>query len=279
MKHLDLSIPLSPIEALQYHPENPRHGDVESIEDSIRENGFYNPIVVQASTNHVLIGNHRLKAARRLGLTEAPVLFIDVDDMEAKRIMLSDNATADKAVNDDMAIARIMRQLDQETGNTHGTGYDEEEVDDFIVLANHADAEAARIAAAAEAEAAAPPSTTTPAAPAATPGAPTPGVTTPREAQPTATPAFTGENNPTSTPPARPVNSTRRPMILDLPLEIYAWLTDRLDDVKTETGLETNVEAVLHAVAEATGTQAPALSAADKRVSDPATDGVGELAE
>lgn len=275
MKQLDLSIPLSPIESLEYHPENPRHGDVDSIAESIRENGFYNPIVVQQSTNHVLIGNHRLKAARRLGLAEAPVLFIDVDDMEAKRIMLSDNATADKAVNDDMAIARIMRQLDQETGNTQGTGYDEEEVEDFVTLANHADAEAARIAAAASEEDSAPTTPSSPAAPVATPGAPTPGVTPNRESAPTATPTFNGQERP-ATPPA---NSARRPMILDLPLEVYAWLSDRLNEILHDENLETNTEGILHAVAAATGTEAPALSRADKAVSDPDTDGVGELAE
>lgn len=275
MKQLDLSIPLSPIEALQYHPENPRHGDVDSIEESIRENGFYNPIVVQASTNHVLIGNHRLKAARRLGLVEAPVLFIDVDDMEAKRIMLSDNATADKAVNDDMAIARIMRQLDQETGNTQGTGYDEEEAADFVTLANHADAEAARIAAAAAEEDATPTATPSPAGPVATPGAPTPGVASDREAAPTAAPTFNGQERPAS-PPA---NSARRPMILDLPLHVYAWLTDRLTELSEQYETETNVETILAAIADSTDCKPPHLTAEDKAVSDPDTDGVGELAE
>lgn len=276
MKHLELDVTQEPVGSLTPFPGNPRHGDVDIIAESIKENGFYNPLVVQKSTGHVIVGNHRLAAAKKLDLDTVPVLFVDVDDTEAKRILLADNATADKAVNDDMAIARIIRSIEQESGNTAGAGYEPEEVEDFIVLANHADAEAARIAAAALEEENTPaPTAPAPAAPAATPGAPTPGVTSDREAAPTAAPTFNGQDKPA----APPANTARRPMILDLPLDVYAWLTDRLTEILEEQGLETNVEGVLHAVAEATGTEAPALSRADKTVSDPDTDGVGELAE
>ena len=45
--------------ALRPHPRNPRRGDVDAIEESIAENGFYGCVVAQRSTGYILAGNHR----------------------------------------------------------------------------------------------------------------------------------------------------------------------------------------------------------------------------
>lgn len=68
------------VEVLNPHPDNPRQGDVDAIADSIEQNGFFGAIVAQRSTGYVPAGNHRLLAAKRQGLTEVPVVWLDVDD-------------------------------------------------------------------------------------------------------------------------------------------------------------------------------------------------------
>jgi len=60
------------IHTIRPHPRNPRKGDVDLIEESINENGFFDPIGVQKSTGFIIDGNHRWKAAKKLGMEIDP---------------------------------------------------------------------------------------------------------------------------------------------------------------------------------------------------------------
>lgn len=120
-----------PIETLVEHPKNPRQGDVGAIVTSIEENGVYRPLVVQESTNHVLAGNHSLKAMRALGHKKVSIVALDVDDATALRIMLVDNRSAELATYDDPALAAILEELARE-GALLGTGYDGDDVDQLL---------------------------------------------------------------------------------------------------------------------------------------------------
>ena len=107
---------------LKQHPDNPRQGNVKAIEASIEANGFYGAIFVQKSTRLVLAGNHRLKAARNLGLKTIPVVWVDVDDDTATDILLADNRTSDLAEYDNPILAKLLGSL----ATLEGTGYDPE---------------------------------------------------------------------------------------------------------------------------------------------------------
>lgn len=123
------------------HPRNPRRGDVDSIAGSLDANGFFGTIVVQESTGHVLVGNHRLRAAVAAGMAEVPVSFVDVDDETALRIMLADNRTAELATNDDAALAAILSDLAESEGLA-GTGYADDDLEALLrFLAAGPDAE------------------------------------------------------------------------------------------------------------------------------------------
>jgi len=52
---------------------------------SIKEFGFNQPIVVDKN-NVVIVGHGRLEAAKLLGLTEVPVLQVDLNEQQAKSI-------------------------------------------------------------------------------------------------------------------------------------------------------------------------------------------------
>lgn len=260
-------------EELTLHPENPNHGDVEAIANSIQVNGFYEPVIVQASTGYVISGNHRVKAARALNLETIPAVRLDVDDTAARRILLASNATAQKAVLNDLGVARVLQLIQQEDEDVMGTGYDDDEVSDYLVMLEHDERETARFA-----EHAATPdqpqaAQDSSAPPAATPGAPVPGGATDTDAPPAADFGNQGTNTkPKFTPDAQRINAARRLMVLDLPIEVFAWLAARLEEVGDEHGLSTNAEIILHLAADATGTDAPRLTGPE--YSDPDSDGV-----
>lgn len=118
-----------PVTSLEFYPGNPRVGNVPVIADSLRENQQYAPIVVQRSTRYVLAGNHTLKAAISLGWDEIDVVFVDVNDDRARRIVLSSNRTAELGGYDDDALVELLSYLDDDY---EGTGWSEEDVDALI---------------------------------------------------------------------------------------------------------------------------------------------------
>lgn len=112
-----------PIERLAQHPRNPRRGNVGRLEQLIDANGFHGALLVQRTTGFVLAGNHRMQAAVAQGLKELPVLWLDVDDDEALRILLGDNRASDDGYYDDPALASLLSELEASDRNLEGTGY------------------------------------------------------------------------------------------------------------------------------------------------------------
>lgn len=121
--------PAIPLASLTPYPGNPRIGDVDLIAGSIRANGFYGALIVQASTRFVLVGNHRLLGAVAEGLDALPGLIVDCDDDDARRINLVDNRSTDLASYDVAVLARLLGGLRNVPGGLAGTGYDPDTVD------------------------------------------------------------------------------------------------------------------------------------------------------
>lgn len=107
---------------IQRHPANPRRGDHDAIVKSIRNNGVYSPIKVQRSTGYVLAGNHTLDAILDQGGTSAPWVWLDVDDAEARRIMLDDNHVGELGGYDDRMLLESLRAA-QAAGDLLDTSY------------------------------------------------------------------------------------------------------------------------------------------------------------
>lgn len=112
-----------PVSELTPHPDNANIGDVEAIKQSIRVNGFYAPIIAQASTGYIIVGNHRFRAAQELGAVTVPVIFLDVDDEQAMRLMLADNRTARLGHDDMEALGAALSQLAESEVGLLGTGF------------------------------------------------------------------------------------------------------------------------------------------------------------
>lgn len=106
---------------LREHPENPNKGDVDTIDESIEVNGWYGAVTAQKSTGYIIAGNHRYRTAKARGATEIPVIWKDVDDEAALRILLVDNQSARKAQMDEEKLTAVLESLE----SLSGTGYDE----------------------------------------------------------------------------------------------------------------------------------------------------------
>lgn len=116
-----------PIGSVKPYPLNPRRGNVNVIEESLKINGQFRPIVVQQETNFILAGNHTWRAAKNLGWSEIAVSFISCDEKTAKKILLADNRLSDLGSFQDGALMELLQELE----SWQGTGYDLKEFDEI----------------------------------------------------------------------------------------------------------------------------------------------------
>ena len=96
------------------YDRNPRINDeaVQYVANSIRDNGFRQPILVD-SDGVIISGHTRLKAARRLKLPVAPVIVAaDLPPEKVKALRIADNATAEIAQWDPGLLQIEMADLD-----------------------------------------------------------------------------------------------------------------------------------------------------------------------
>lgn len=114
---------------LTQHPDNANNGDIDAIEESIEINGFYSPLHVQRSTGRILAGNHRYLVALRRGIPEVPVIYHDVTDEQALRIMLADNSITRHGFDDEPQLLNLLDALYATDLGLHGTGFTMDERD------------------------------------------------------------------------------------------------------------------------------------------------------
>lgn len=117
------------IDTLTEYEKNPRKGNVKELTESLIANGQYKPIVVQKSTKRILAGNHLWKAAKELNWTEINIVEIDVDDNQAKKIVVADNRLADLGAYDEKLLFDLLNDID-----LVGTGYIPADVDDLLAM-------------------------------------------------------------------------------------------------------------------------------------------------
>jgi hypothetical protein len=102
------------IETLKPNPRNARtHSkrQIKMIAESVKAFGFLNPALIDE--NRVIIAGHgRIEAAKRLGMTEVPVLCINhLTDDEKRAYIIADNQLAARAGWNDEILAIELQHL------------------------------------------------------------------------------------------------------------------------------------------------------------------------
>jgi len=128
-------IQIWPIDKLVLYARNPRKNDaaVDRMCAALREFGFKIPCLVR-SNGEVIDGHLRLKAARKLGITEIPVLLCDEwTPAQVKAFRLMVNRSATWADWDEDLLAIELADLRTSDYDLSLTGFDSKEIDDYLL--------------------------------------------------------------------------------------------------------------------------------------------------
>jgi DNA modification methylase len=136
---ISMEIQMWPIDKLVFYARNPRKNDaaVDRMCGSIREFGFKIPCLVR-SDGEVIDGHLRLKAARKLGIIDIPIILCDEwtpTQVRAFRLMVNRSATW--AEWDEDLLALELQELDAADFDLGLTGFDPRELEDLLAGAGN----------------------------------------------------------------------------------------------------------------------------------------------
>lgn len=123
-----------PIDLLKEWDRNPRKNDsaVERLSKLIQSHGFINPVIA-TEDNIIRAGHTRVKAAKRAGLKEVPVILIDMDEKQAQAFAIADNKSSEWAEWDFTKLKDLMEDLDTGELDLELTGFDNQEIEKLLV--------------------------------------------------------------------------------------------------------------------------------------------------
>ena len=137
-------IQIWPIDKLVFYARNPRKNDavVDRMCASIREFGFKTPVLAR-SDGEVVDGHLRLKAARKLGITEVPVILCDEwNEAQVKAFRLMVNRSVTWADWDEELLAIELQELSASDFDLSVTGFDPREIDGLLAIPEEEEANA-----------------------------------------------------------------------------------------------------------------------------------------
>ena len=209
----------------QYH-NNPRKGNVALIADSLKNYGQYKPITVNSNTGEILAGNHTYRAAESLGWTEIDVVYVNVDETTAAKIVAIDNRSSDMGEYDKKVLADLL----DSSNDLSGTGYTTDEFDDL--LAEIQELELPQVSA------------------------------DTRTYMPELSVGEVGQNNTRFTTSLadyaeRYSQKATRMLMCDYQNDAYVWLIEKLGQYRTTTGITNNADAIIRLVEDAVGEKCP----------------------
>jgi ParB-like chromosome segregation protein Spo0J len=123
-----------PLDSLIPYARNPRKNDgaVDKVAASIKEFGWRSPIVVDEEMV-ILAGHTRYKAAKKLGLTEAPVHIAEgLTEAQKKAYRIADNRVAEEAEWDSELLRIELEDLTDSNLSALTTGFNLEEIETLL---------------------------------------------------------------------------------------------------------------------------------------------------
>jgi site-specific DNA-methyltransferase (adenine-specific) len=130
-----LKIETIPIGTIKQNARNPRRNAeaIEPVARSIQTYGFLSPLICDEDLN-LAAGHTRLEAARRLGLTEVPVIRVPgLVGSKFTGFAIADNKTAEIAEWDKDLLAQIVSELNLDVDFDLGSlGFDDKELTEIL---------------------------------------------------------------------------------------------------------------------------------------------------
>ena len=131
----NLQVVTWPVEKLIPYARNARtHSDeqVAQVAASIAEFGWTNPILVGAD-GVIIAGHARLLAARKLSMTEVPVIVLDhLTETQRRALVIADNRLALNAGWDEEMLRVELEALEEEGFNLDLVGFSDDEIEDLL---------------------------------------------------------------------------------------------------------------------------------------------------
>lgn len=110
--------PVAKCVALRRNPQYVSPHAMEALKASIRRDGFLAPVLLRpmkdgTDTFEIVSGNHRLMAARELGMLEVPTIIMDLTDAQMGRIAVNLNTIHGDPTAE--LLAPFLAELDDDT--------------------------------------------------------------------------------------------------------------------------------------------------------------------
>jgi hypothetical protein len=130
----DLRVELVDIDSLRPWEGNPRKGDHETIEASLRRFGQQRPVLATDSGLIVVGANTWTVMKDRLGWSRCKVMRTDLPEDEAIAYLVADNRAADRAEYDDRALVEVLAQVGGgiPSEGLAGTGFSSHDLQDLL---------------------------------------------------------------------------------------------------------------------------------------------------
>ncbi|NJL50562.1 MAG: ParB N-terminal domain-containing protein, partial [Blastochloris sp.] len=135
----DLQVERWPLDRLLPYAANARtHSDAQVAEIAgvvyRASTGFNNPVLVD-DRGTLIAGHGRLLAARRLGLTEVPVIRLGhLTETQARAFRIADNRIAENSGWDDELLSAELARLVEDGTALDGLGFDTAELNRLLAL-------------------------------------------------------------------------------------------------------------------------------------------------
>jgi len=123
------------LDKIKTDPKNPKTHDarnIQAITKSLINFGQHRPIVVQKSTNIIIVGNGMYQAMRNLGWSHAWVVFVDDDNAQAIARKIADNKTSELGSWDTPVLEELVAELSVNLEDFEIPGFDKDELLELV---------------------------------------------------------------------------------------------------------------------------------------------------
>ena len=102
-------VPIDSIKPNSYNPNRQDEKEFQMLQESMAEDGFTQPIVVQRSTREIVDGEHRWRAARAAGHEAVPVVLVDMTAEQMRISTLRHNRA--RGAEDQALVTQVLQDL------------------------------------------------------------------------------------------------------------------------------------------------------------------------